>query len=87
MSSAKGFRDTNSGWQKLVEIGRQCFPDVKSTGRFDSDMKVIRYSCPLFHSEEDLLGAANEGRVYGIFPRGLEAAGPGSHDVQIEPDE
>ncbi|VDL92970.1 unnamed protein product [Schistocephalus solidus] len=49
----------------------------------DHDAECERYLA----AEEDLLGAANEGRVYGLFPRGLEAAGPGSHDAQIEPDE
>ena len=41
----------------------------------------------LILAEQELLGNADEGRVYVLFPRGLEAAGPGSPDAHIEPDE
>ncbi|CAL8094926.1 unnamed protein product [Calicophoron daubneyi] len=37
--------------------------------------------------QQERLGSAASGRVYALFPRGLEAAGPGSPDAHIEPDE
>lgn len=37
--------------------------------------------------EQDQLGVSDDGRVYVLFPRGLEAAGPGSLDAYIEGDE
>ncbi|THD25970.1 Apoptotic enhancer 1 protein [Fasciola hepatica] len=37
--------------------------------------------------QQERLGSAASGRVYVLFPRGLEAAGPGSADAHLEPDE
>ncbi|VDP67735.1 unnamed protein product [Echinostoma caproni] len=37
--------------------------------------------------QQERLGSAASGRVYVLFPRGLEAAGPGSADAHVEPDE
>ena len=37
--------------------------------------------------QQERLGSAASGRVYVLFPRGLEAAGPGSPDAHLEPDE
>lgn len=41
----------------------------------------------MISAEQDLLGSADNGRVYALFPRGLEFAGPGSPDAHIESDE
>uniref|UniRef100_A0A5K3FPC2 ANK_REP_REGION domain-containing protein n=1 Tax=Mesocestoides corti TaxID=53468 RepID=A0A5K3FPC2_MESCO len=49
----------------------------------DGDAECERY----LSAEIELLGRADNGRVYALFPRGLEAAGPGSPDAYIEPDE
>ncbi|CAH8510495.1 unnamed protein product [Schistosoma bovis] len=37
--------------------------------------------------QHERLGSAASGRVYALFPRGIEAAGPGSMDAHLEPDE
>ncbi|TGZ59545.1 hypothetical protein CRM22_009029 [Opisthorchis felineus] len=37
--------------------------------------------------QQERLGSAASGRVYALFPRGLEWAGPGSADAQLEHDE
>ncbi|VDN96131.1 unnamed protein product [Rodentolepis nana] len=49
----------------------------------DADAECEKY----LTAEQDLLGSADNGRVYALFPRGLEFAGPGSPDAHIEPDE
>ncbi|EUB59008.1 Apoptotic enhancer 1 protein [Echinococcus granulosus] len=49
----------------------------------DADAECERY----LSAELGLLGSADSGRVFALFPRGLEAAGPGSPDANIEPDE
>ncbi|KAM7533460.1 hypothetical protein Aperf_G00000126335 [Anoplocephala perfoliata] len=49
----------------------------------DADAECQKY----LSAEQDLLGSADNGRVYALFPRGPEAAGPGSPDANIEPDE
>nr|CAH8839241.1 unnamed protein product [Trichobilharzia regenti] len=37
--------------------------------------------------QHERLGSASSGRVYALFPRGIEAAGPGSIDAHLEADE
>ncbi|CAH8482719.1 unnamed protein product [Schistosoma turkestanicum] len=37
--------------------------------------------------QHERLGSAASGRVYALFPRGIEAAGPGSIDAHLESDE
>ncbi|OON17120.1 SH3 domain protein, partial [Opisthorchis viverrini] len=37
--------------------------------------------------QQERLGSAASGRVYALFPRGLEWAGPGSADAHLEHDE
>ncbi|KAH8860244.1 Apoptosis-stimulating of p53 protein 2 [Schistosoma japonicum] len=37
--------------------------------------------------QHERLGSAASGRVYALFPRGIESAGPGSIDAYLEPDE
>ncbi|KAF7258284.1 hypothetical protein EG68_04386, partial [Paragonimus skrjabini miyazakii] len=37
--------------------------------------------------QQERIGSAASGRVYALFPRGLEAAGPGSADAHIQSDE
>ncbi|KAK4469392.1 hypothetical protein MN116_006948 [Schistosoma mekongi] len=37
--------------------------------------------------QHERLGSAASGRVYALFPRGIESAGPGSIDAHLEPDE
>ncbi|CDS35756.1 apoptosis stimulating of P53 [Echinococcus multilocularis] len=49
----------------------------------DADAECERY----LSAELGLLGSEDSGRVFALFPRGLEAAGPGSPDANIEPDE
>ncbi|VUZ55868.1 unnamed protein product [Hymenolepis diminuta] len=49
----------------------------------DADAECEKY----LTTEQDLLGSEDNGRVYALFPRGLEFAGPGSPDAHIEPDE
>ncbi|VDM36382.1 unnamed protein product, partial [Hydatigera taeniaeformis] len=49
----------------------------------DADAECERY----LSAELERLGSADNGRVFALFPRGLEAAGPGSPDANIEPDE
>ncbi|KAL5962536.1 Apoptosis-stimulating of p53 protein 2 [Taenia solium] len=49
----------------------------------DADAECERY----LSAELERLGSTDNGRVFALFPRGLEAAGPGSPDANIEPDE